>query len=152
MAAQGISTANIGGIYAAPNVRTVNHQVPGAPFLKGGWLRSPLDLSMSFASEQAIDQLAFLANMDPWQFRQKNITDPRWRGVLDAAAEAAGWVPRRAYQNSAGARVVRGHGIGLGTHLVSYGGAVADIEVDRETGKVAIRRLFGAIEDRKSVV
>jgi CO/xanthine dehydrogenase Mo-binding subunit len=42
--------------------------------------------------------------------------------------------------------VVRGRGIGLGTHLVSYGGAVADIEVDKETGKVAIRRLFGAID------
>ena len=146
MAAQGISTANIGGIYAAPNVRTVNHQVPGAPLLKGGWLRSPLDLSMSFASEQAIDQLAFLAGLDPWQFRQKNITNARWRGVLDAAAQAANWVPRRAYQNSAGARVVRGRGIGVGTHLVSYGGAVADIEVDKETGKVAIKHLYGAID------
>jgi len=146
MAAQGISTANIGGIYAAPNVRTVNHQVPGAPLLKGGWLRSPLDLSMSFASEQAIDQLAFLAGMDPWQFRQKNITNERWRGVLDAAAQASNWVPRRAYQNSAGARVVRGRGIGVGTHLVSYGGAVADIEVDKETGKVTIKHLYGAID------
>ncbi len=146
MAAQGISTANIGGIYAVPNVRTMNHQVPGGYFLKGGWLRSPLDLSMSFASEQAIDQLAFVLNMDPWKFRQNNITDARWRGVLDAAADAAGWVPRRAYQNSAGARIVRGRGIGLGTHLVSYGGAVADVEVDKETGKVAIKRLFGAID------
>ncbi len=50
-----------GGMYDIPNVRLVNHHVPGLGFLKGAWLRSPLDLSFSFTSEQAIDQLAFLA-------------------------------------------------------------------------------------------
>lgn len=146
MAAQGISTANIGGIYAVPNVRTMNHQVPGTPLLKGGWLRSPLDLSMSFASEQAIDQLAFLAKIDPWQFRRKNITDARWLGVLDAAAKAANWTPRVAASNLSKAKVVTGRGIGLGTHLVSYGGAVAEIEVNRETGQVVTKHLYGAID------
>jgi len=151
MAAQGISVANIGGIYVTPNVRIVNHQLPGTAFLKGGWLRSPLDLSMAFASEQAIDQLAFQLSMDPLEFRRRNITNPRWRGVLDAAAQAAKWIPRRASQNSASARVVMGRGIGLGTHLVSYGGAVAEIEVNKETGRVAIRHLYGAIDAGQTV-
>ena len=55
------SAMNCGGMYDIPNVRLVNHHVPGLGYLKGAWLRSPLDLSFSFASEQAIDQLAFLS-------------------------------------------------------------------------------------------
>jgi nicotinate dehydrogenase subunit B len=145
-AAQGVSAANTSGIYATPNLRIVNHTLPGTAYLKGGWLRSPLDLSVSFASEQAIDQLAYLLNMDPWEFRQRNITDPRWRGVLDAAAQAAKWTPRRAASNRSSAKIVTGRGIGVGTHLVSYGGAVAEIEVNRETGKVVAKHMYGAID------
>ena len=40
----------------------------------------------------------------------------------------------------------RGRGIGLGTHLASYGGAVAEIEVNRETGQVVVKHLYGAID------
>ncbi len=40
----------------------------------------------------------------------------------------------------------RGRGIGLGTHLVSYGAAVAEIEVDIATGQVRILRLTGALD------
>jgi nicotinate dehydrogenase subunit B len=145
-AAQGVSVGNTAGIYATPNLRIVNHTLPGTAYLKGGWLRSPLDLSVSFASEQAIDQLAFLLNMDPWEFRQRNITDPRWRGVLDAAAQAARWTPWPAGSNRSNAKIVTGRGIGLGTHLVSYGGAVAEIEVNRETGKVVAKHMYGAID------
>src|SRR5690606_26526262 len=37
-------------------------------------------------------------------------------------------------------------GIGLGTHLASWGGAVAEIEVDRRSGRVRILHLYGAID------
>ena len=39
-----------------------------------------------------------------------------------------------------------GRGIGLGTHLQSWGAAVAEIEVNKETGKVRARHLYGAID------
>jgi len=42
--------------------------------------------------------------------------------------------------------VVTGRGIGVGTHLVSYGAAVAEIEVNKETGKVIAKHLYGAID------
>ena len=145
-AAQGVSAANTAGIYATPNLRIVNHQLPGTAYLKGGWLRSPLDLSVSFASEQAIDELAYLLNMDPYEFRKRNIIDERWMGVLDAAAKVANWIPRRAASTKSGAKIVTGRGIGLGTHLVSYGGAVAEIEVNKETGKVVAKHMYGAID------
>jgi nicotinate dehydrogenase subunit B len=145
-AAQGVSAANVGNVYAVPNARLVNHNVPGTAYLKGAWLRSPLDLSVSFASEQTIDELAYLLKLDPWEFRRRNITDPRWMGVLDAAARAANWAPRPAASNKSDAKIVTGRGIGLGTHLVSYGGAVAEIEVNKETGRVVAKHMYGAID------
>ena len=145
-AVMGVSALNCGGMYAIPNLRLISHMLPTKDYLKGGWLRSPLDLSFSFASEQAIDQLAYLAGLDPYEFRQRNITDARWRGVLDAAAQAAKWTPRRAGANRSEAKVVTGRGISVGTHLASYGAAVAEIEIDQETGRVRAKHLYGAID------
>jgi nicotinate dehydrogenase subunit B len=135
-----------GGMYDIPNVRLVNHHVPGLGYLKGAWLRSPLDLSFSFTSEQAIDQLAFLLKLDPYEFRRRNIKDEHWLGVLDGAAKAANWTPRSAASNLSQAKIVTGRGIGMGTHLASYGAAVAEIEVDKLTGKVIARHLYGAVD------
>jgi nicotinate dehydrogenase subunit B len=145
-AAQQVSALNCGGMYDIANVRLVNHQLPGKDYLKGGWLRSPLDLSFSFASEQTIDELAYLAEIDPYQFRRQNITDARWLTVLDAVARSAKWTPRRAASHRSDGKVATGRGIGLGTHLVSYGAAVAEIEVHKETGRVVAKRLHGAVD------
>jgi nicotinate dehydrogenase subunit B len=145
-AVQGVSQLNCGGMYDVANRLLTNHKLPVADYLKGGWLRSPLDLSFSFASEQAIDRLAWLLQMDPYEFRQRNIKDPRWLGVLDAAAQAAKWTSRRAASTLSDAKIVTGRGIGVGTHLASYGAAVAEIEVNKETGKVVAKHLYGAID------
>jgi CO/xanthine dehydrogenase Mo-binding subunit len=145
-AAQQVSALNCGGMYAIDNVRLVNHQLPGKDYLKGGWLRSPLDLSFSFASEQTIDELAYVAEIDPYQFRRQNITDARWLTVLDAVARSAKWTPRRAASQRSDGKVATGRGIGLGTHLVSYGAAVAEIEIHKETGRVVAKRLHGAVD------
>jgi CO/xanthine dehydrogenase Mo-binding subunit len=147
---QQVSPFNLGAMYAIPNMRLVNHHVDGIRYLKGSNLRSPLDVSFSFASEQTIDELAFLAGMDPYEFRQRNIRDERWLGVLDAVAHAAGWTPRKAANRSdpsrAEARLATGRGIALGTHTSSYAAAVADIEVDQETGKIVARHLYGVLD------
>ena len=145
-AAQQVSPLNLGSMYDVPNLRLVNHRVAGLRYLKGGWLRSPLDLSFSFASEQAIDQLAYQLKMDPYAFRRRNITDPRWLGVLDAVAQAANWKARRAVSNLSNGKIVAGRGIGVGTHLASYGAAVADIEVHKESGRVVAKHMYGAID------
>ena len=144
--AQQVSPLNLGSMYGVDNLKLVNHKVPPMGYPRGAWLRSPLDLSFSFASEQAVDQLAFLLRTDPWVFRQRNIRDPRWLGVLDAVANASGWQPRPAAANLSRARMVTGRGIGVGTHLASYGAAVAEIELDKRTGRVLVKRLVGAID------
>ena len=133
-------------MYDIPNVRLVNHHVPGMNYLRGAWLRSPLDLSFSFASEQTIDDLARQAGIDPYEFRRRNITNERWMGVLDQVAKASQWEPRPPAWKRSDAKIVTGRGIGLGTHLTSYGGAIAFLEVNKETGKVLVKRLYGAID------
>ncbi|HTR37946.1 MAG TPA: molybdopterin cofactor-binding domain-containing protein [Bryobacteraceae bacterium] len=143
---QGVNPRTCGGMYKISNLRLVNHKLPGMAYLKGAWLRSPLDLAFAFTSEQAIDQLAYQLSMDPHEFRQNNIADERWQGVLDAAAKAANWSHHKAASNLSRDKVVTGRGIGLGTHLQSWGGAVADIEVNKETGRVAVKHLYGAID------
>lgn len=145
-AAQQVNPLACGGMYNIPNTRLVNHKINGLEYLKAAWLRSPLDLSFSFTSEQAIDQLAYLAGIDPHEFRQRNILDARWQGVLDAVAQAAKWTPRRSASNLSDAKVVTGRGIGLGTHLQSWGAAVAEIEVNKETGKIRAKHMYGAID------
>lgn len=146
MAAQQINPLVLGGQYRIPNVHLLNHHVPGLDYLKAAWLRSPLDLSLTFVSEQAIDDLAFQLQQDPFEFRSNNIIDARWLGVLEGAATAANWQSRPAAQNLNDAEIVTGRGIGLGTHLASWGGAVAEIEVNKRTGQVRILHLYGAID------
>ena len=100
-AAQQVNPSDCGGMYDIPNVRLVNHQVPGLKYLKGAWLRSPLDLSFSFASEQTIDELARLVGMDAYEFRQRNITRRALAGRARCCrARAAKWEPRPPASNS----------------------------------------------------
>ena len=141
-----VNRMSTGSMYAVANRRVVSHAVPMVGYLKGAPLRSPLDLSFAFASEQTIDELAFMAKTDPLEFRRNNIGDERWLGVLNAAAEAAGWKPRVAASALSDAEVVTGRGIGLGTHHVSYGAAVAEIEVNRRTGNIVATRIYGALD------
>ncbi len=145
-AAQMVNPSDCGGMYDIPNVRLTNHHVPGMNYLRGAWLRSPLDLSFSFASEQTIDELARQAGIDAYEFRKRNITNANWMGVLDAVAQASKWESRPPAAKLSNAKIASGRGIGLGTHLTSYGGAVAEIEVNKETGKVAVKHLYGAID------
>jgi len=150
--AQALSPFNIGAMYRIPNRRIVNHRVPGIDgYLKGSYLRSPLDIAISFGAEQTMDELAYIAERDPYEFRRQNMTDDRWLAVMDAVAAAANWSPRRAAANLSDARVVTGRGIAVGTHLQSYGAAVAEIEIDKETGLIVARRMFGALEAGQAI-
>jgi CO/xanthine dehydrogenase Mo-binding subunit len=141
-----VNRMSTGSMYQVADRRVVSHMVPMEGLLKGAPLRSPLDLAFAFASEQSIDELAVAAKMDPLEFRRKNIGDARWLGVLNAAAQAAAWAPKIAGAAQSGGDVVTGRGIAVGTHHVSYGAAVAEIEVNKRTGVIVAKRLFGALD------
>ncbi len=84
--------------------------------------------------------------MDAYRFRQRNIKDERWMGVLDAVALASKWEPRPPASKLSDTKITSGRGIGLGTHLTSFGGAVAELDVNKETGKVTVKHMYGAID------
>jgi CO/xanthine dehydrogenase Mo-binding subunit len=137
----------LGSMYDIPHLRLNNHRVPGIDgYLKASNLRSPLDVSFAFASEQAIDELAHAAGIDPLEFRVRNMSDARWRGVLDAVAASAKWTPRSSGSRRTRGSGVAGRGIGLGTHMSSYGAAIADVGVDTNTGAIVCTHLYGAID------
>ena len=85
-------------------------------YLKRANLRNPQGPQTAFAAEQMIDELAYAAGMDPIAFRRQNITDERWLGALNAAAQAANWQPRVSASNLSNANVVTGRGFGFGRH------------------------------------
>ena len=142
-----LNKVTLGSMYDIPNLRLNNHRVPGINgYLKASNLRSPLDVSFAFASEQALDELARLAGLDPIEFRRRNMSDARWIGVLEAVAQAAKWTPRVGASHGSRDRVVTGRGIGLGTHLSSYGASIAEIRVNKDTGAIVATHLYGALD------
>ena len=146
MPAAGVNGITAGGVYNVPNRKVVNRTVNGFEgYLKGSFLRSPLDLSISFASEQVVDELAYRCRIDPVAFRRKNTTDTRWHGVLDAVLNASKWQPRVAGERKSG-DVVKGTGVALGTHFQGYGAALAEIEVNKRTGAIRVLQLYGAMD------
>jgi nicotinate dehydrogenase subunit B len=140
------SNTNYTAAYTYPR-RVLNKTQPlygGA--LKCNFLRAPSAPQQYFASEQIVDELAHAINMDPVAFRKKNI-DPstvigaRWLSVLDAATIAAGWKPKVAASNLKSGDVVTGRGVGLGTFANSQVAIVADVTVNKKTGKVVANHL-----------
>jgi nicotinate dehydrogenase subunit B len=101
----------------------------------------------AFASEQLSDELAYVAKMDPVAFRTQNVSTTnrdRWLAVLNAAAQAANWKPRVAASNLSRETVVTGRGVAFGTFGSSFGAAVADIEVNKTTGKIVVKHIYVA--------
>ena len=141
-------------MYDVSNRRIVNHRVVGTGRLRVGPLRAPMDPSAFFALEGVMDELAYAARLDPYEFRKRNISHERWLGVLEAATDAAQWTPRVAASRLSSATVVAGRGIGLGTHhmtqnqgdRITFAAAVVDIEVDKSTGAVVAKHVYGAMD------
>lgn len=75
--------------YTFPAYRTTGYRVPaGVPV--GSW-RSVGASQNAFFHESAVDELAYLAGVDPLEFRLAQISHPASRKVLEAVAEASGW-------------------------------------------------------------
>jgi nicotinate dehydrogenase subunit B len=113
-------------------------------YFKSAPLRAPGALQATFASEQMVDELAFAAGIDPVAFRRQNITSDRWLGVLDAVVAAARWQPRVANSHRPSGDVVTGRGIAIGGFAGSFAAVVAEIEVNRKTGKIVAKHMYAA--------
>jgi CO/xanthine dehydrogenase Mo-binding subunit len=138
-------TASAGAQYALDSRKVVAHSLPLLNgYLKVTFLRAPLAPQGTMASEGLIDELAFAAGMDPVEFRRRNITDERWLGALNAAAAAAKWQPRVSNSRKPTGNVVSGRGVAIGGFASSFVGIVAEIEVNKKTGKIVVKHVYGA--------
>src|SRR6266704_1524723 len=128
-------------LYELPNVKVVKHYIPEAP-LRTSALRTLGGYANVFALESFMDELAAAAQADPVEFRLRHLKDPRARAVIEAAAQRAGWHP------SAKGDGTRGRGVAFAKYknLACYVAVVADVQVDRASGKVRVTRAVSAVD------
>src|SRR5437762_5697494 len=100
----------------------------------------------TFANESFIDELAAVAGADPVDFRLRHLRDQRAIDVVRAAASLASWQPRIGSAARAENPIARGRGFAYAKYEYenAYVATVADVEVDRRTGAIRVRRVFVA--------
>ena len=127
--------------------------------LRTGNLRDPNGPQTTFATESFIDELAAAAGADPVEFRLRLLRgtsedDATYRrarsiAVVEAAAEAYGWQPRPssappAAAAAGGDRLIVGRGIAYAYRIQTTVATIAEVEVDRDSGRVWVRRMVCA--------
>jgi nicotinate dehydrogenase subunit B len=103
------------------------------PFATGAW-RAPANNTNTFARESQIDIMASRAKNDPVEFRLKNLEDKRMIRVLKAVAEKFGW-------ESSPTPSGRGLGLACGIDAGTYVATIAEVDVDKRTGRVQVKRV-----------
>ena len=129
--------------YAFPNVLVNTHHIAQTIF-RSSHLRSPGRIENSFANESFADELAVAAKMDPAEFRLKHLSDPRAAAVISAAMKLANWETRTGPNPNPGASpIVKGRGIAYARYngTITYVAAVAEVEVNRQSGEIRVSRL-----------
>ena len=81
--------------------------------------------------------MAAAAGVDPLAFRLRNLTDPRMRRVLQAAANAFGW-------QAAAAPSGKGVGLACTIDAGTYVATIAQIKVDSATKRIQVIRVVCA--------
>ena len=121
--------------YSIPHIAVESHQFDiNVPVQ---WLRSVGHSHTAFATESFIDELAALAQKDPYQFRRDLLLkQPRYLGVLDLAAQKSGW----------GKPLPTGMGRGIAVHF-AFGSYLAHVaEVSVADGKIKVHRMVCAVD------
>jgi isoquinoline 1-oxidoreductase len=123
--------------YNVPNQLIQYHPVDSP--LRQGSYRGLAATANHFARESHMDEVADALQIDPLQFRLKNLTDPRLRAVLEAAAEKFGWGRVKPSPE-------RGFGIACGVEKGGYIATCAEIQLDPKLHRFGVRRVVAAFE------
>jgi CO/xanthine dehydrogenase Mo-binding subunit len=111
----------------------------GSP-LRTSHLRDPVGPQIHFASESFMDEVAAALKVDPVEFRLQYVTDPRDIAVIKAAAEKAGWQPGPSPRKGQTGNKISGRGFAYVQRHPTRVAMVADVEIDRSTGKIWARK------------
>jgi CO/xanthine dehydrogenase Mo-binding subunit len=128
--------------YTFPNIRATAHWLAETPF-RPSWIRTPGRMQNTFGNECFLDELATAAGIDPFEVRIRNLNDPRGVELLERLKTLAAWQPKTQRSPQSG-DVVKGRGVAyIKYELVrTYVGAVADVEVDKRSGKVTVKKFY----------
>jgi isoquinoline 1-oxidoreductase beta subunit len=123
--------------YAIPNISVeLSTMQTGVPVL---WWRVVGSSHTAFAVEAFMDEAAHAAGKDPYTFRRDLLEhEPRMRGVLDLAAQKAGW-------SNAPLPAGKGRGIAVAEAFKTFVAQVAEVSVDKD-GKVKVDRVVCAVD------
>jgi CO/xanthine dehydrogenase Mo-binding subunit len=128
--------------YDFPNQKVVHHFLRDVMPIRGSALRTLGAYANVFASESFMDELAAAANADPVAFRLAHMKDPRARAVIEKVATMSDWKPGQKGDGT------RGRGIAFSQYktLACYVACVAEVEVDRSSGKLRVPRAWLATD------
>jgi nicotinate dehydrogenase subunit B len=130
--------------YDVPNnlIKTYGQWMGGStsvhPFRVGPWRAPGANINV-FGRESQIDIMAAKAKIDPLEFRLNNTSDKRMRRVLQVAADHFGWKGSPAPSG-------RGYGIACGIDAGTYVATLAEVQVDKTSGRVKVKRIVSAQE------
>jgi isoquinoline 1-oxidoreductase subunit beta len=141
MIKNGIDATSVEGVADSPYIKDLpHHRVDlhspklDIPVL---WLRSVGHSHTGFVMESLIDELAHAAGKEPLEYRRELLKQhPRHLGVLNLAAEKAGW----------GTPLEKGRARGIAVHesFGSYAAQVAELSIDN--GAIRVHRVVCAID------
>ena len=137
----GIDGTSVEGAADSPYLKSIpNHRIdlhsPRSP-VTVLWWRSVGGTHTAFAMECMIDELAHAAGKDPLEYRRRLLKNhPRHLGVLNLAAEKAGW----------GTPPPAGRFRGLAVHesFNSYVAEVAEVSIVRD--RIRVHRVVSAVD------
>jgi len=130
--------------YAFDNKRLAWETIPplldrSSP-LRTAHLRDPVGPQIHFASESFIDEVAAALNADPIEFRMRHIKEARDIAVIKAAAEKAKWDTRPSPRRDQSGNKVSGRGIAYSQRNGTRVAIIAEVDIDRSTGKIWARK------------
>jgi nicotinate dehydrogenase subunit B len=145
------SDGNSNGTQGGGEMYTFENQKCAAPLipwvqadetpLRTGYLRAPGDIARCFASESLMDEIAADQKVDPVQFRMRYLGENK-RGVdaLMAVVKQAAWQERPSPAPASSEAKATGRGVAISNRANTICGAVAEVEVDKTSGKVLVKR------------
>lgn len=125
---------------------TVPPYLEQASPLRTAHMRAPQEMQTHFGQECFVDEVASACGMDPVDFRLKHLQDPRELEVVKAATQKLGW-GKRANKGDGGegktsnAKIMRGRGMALHAGYQAYAAVACEVEVNRDSGKIWVKRV-----------
>ena len=138
----GVYDPGLGIPYALANSKLTAHWLIDTP-LRAAWIRAPGRMQNTFGNESFFDEIAAATAVDPFEMRIRHLTDPRALELLERLRRFAKWQPRASPPRDSGV-LAHGRGVSYAKYELvrTYVGVVADVTVDRTTGKIKVDRVF----------